>query len=183
MKLDDLKPADYNPRSMTDRAREGLRASLERFGCVQHIVWNRRTKRVVGGHQRLTALLDLGEKETDVVVVSFTAKEERALNVALNNQAIQGEWTDDLESLLAGIQTDTPDLYGDLLLAELTEDDPQCDTHEVKLKQLDALPPPKMSWVLIGIPTVRFGEITEAVEQIGGIDGTILEMTVSDDTK
>jgi len=122
MKLDDLKPADYNPRSMTDRAREGLRASLERFGCVQHIVWNRRTKRVVGGHQRLTALLDLGEKETDVVVVSFTAKEERALNVALNNQAIQGEWTDDLESLLAGIQTDTPDLYADILLDELAEE-------------------------------------------------------------
>ena len=41
------KEAEYNPRRISDEAKEGLRASMERFGLVQPIIWNRRTERVV----------------------------------------------------------------------------------------------------------------------------------------
>ena len=83
MPLAELKPAAYNPRRISDAALGGLAHSIERFGCVQPIIWNRPTKRVVGGHQRLRVLLDRGEAEADVVVVDLSAAEEKALNVAL----------------------------------------------------------------------------------------------------
>lgn len=105
----DLVPAPYNPRTISPEALAGLQASVERFGLVEPVVWNRRTGRVVGGHQRLKALLALGETETQVVVVDLPEIEEKALNVALNNPAIAGEFTKDIHVLLAEIAQEFPE--------------------------------------------------------------------------
>jgi len=110
----DLIPAPYNPRSISTEALAGLRGSVERFGLVEPVVWNRRTGRVVGGHQRLKVLQAMGETETPVVVVDLDEIEEKALNVALNNPAIAGEFTPDLHLLLAEIKATLPEL-GELL--------------------------------------------------------------------
>lgn len=40
--------------------------------------------------------------------------------------------------------------------------------------------PPKLAWVLIGIPLVRFDEISPDIEKIGCIPGIIMEMTQND---
>lgn len=48
-----------------------LRRSIEEFGLVDPIIWNSRTKRVVGGHQRLTVLRDLGHTSAPTVVVDL----------------------------------------------------------------------------------------------------------------
>jgi DNA modification methylase len=47
-----LKPSDYNPRTITKDRLESLGRSLEKFGDLSGIVFNRRTGRLVGGHQR-----------------------------------------------------------------------------------------------------------------------------------
>jgi ParB-like nuclease domain. len=55
---------------------------------------------VVGGHQRLKVLLDLGQTEIDCVVVDLDLQREKALNLALNK--IQGEWDENkLAELMA----------------------------------------------------------------------------------
>ena len=118
-RLSELVPADYNPRQISDAALAGLSASIDRFGLVEPIVWNSRTKRVVGGHQRLRVLRARGDTETDVVVVNLSPAEEKALNVALNNPHIAGEFTDALVDLLLSIKQETPALYDVFLLAEL----------------------------------------------------------------
>lgn len=87
-----LTPADYNPRTTTDAARRKLKRSLERFGLVEPLVWNERTRRVVGGHLRLSVLKELGVTEVPVSVVNLTDAEERALNVVLNNREAQGRF-------------------------------------------------------------------------------------------
>ena len=84
-KLSDLKPASYNPRVISVSAKTGLSASLEKFGIVQPIVWNKRTGNIVGGHQRCKVLIESSVEETDVVVVDLSDEEEIALNIALNN--------------------------------------------------------------------------------------------------
>jgi DNA modification methylase len=119
MKVTELSPAPYNPRSITDEAMKGLSASIERFGLVQPIIWNERTKRVVGGHQRLKVLQANKVTETSVIVVDLPESEEKALNVALNSPAISGEFTDALDDLLREIKELEPELYGDLLLDQL----------------------------------------------------------------
>ena len=142
MPIADLTPAPYNPRTISPEALSGLRASVERFGLVEPVVWNRRTQRVVGGHQRLRVLQQLGETETQVVVVDLDETEEKALNVALNSPAIAGEFTPEIHTLLAEIESQMPDLAADLrfddlagqlrhLLADLTPEDGLVDPDDV----------------------------------------------------
>lgn len=131
MPMTKLTPANYNPRSITDQARAGLAASVERFGLVQPIIWNERTGNVVGGHQRLAVLVDAGEKDTDVVVIDLPLSEEKALNVALNSPEIAGDFTPALDDLLAEIAEATPDLYEDLLLDALAIRPKAKDDHEI----------------------------------------------------
>ena len=97
----DLVPAAYNPRTISAEALRGLRASVETFGCVQPIVVNDRTGNVIGGHQRLRVLLEIGETSTQGAVVDLPAGREKALNVALNNPHTSGEFDETLDALLA----------------------------------------------------------------------------------
>lgn len=102
----DLLPADYNPRKDLkpgDEEYEKLKRSLETFGYVEPVIWNKTTGRVVGGHQRLKVLMDMGMSEIHCVVVELSEEKEKALNVALNK--ISGEWDNDkLALLLADLQ-------------------------------------------------------------------------------
>lgn len=102
----DLLPADYNPRKDLqpgDPEYEKLKRSIEQFGYVEPVIWNKQTGRVVGGHQRLKVLIDSGITEVDVVVVDMNTEKEKALNIALNK--ISGEWdTDKLALVIADLQ-------------------------------------------------------------------------------
>ena len=93
MPLAELVPAAYNPRRelpATDPAYRKLKASLERFGLVEPLVWNELTGRVVGGHLRLRILAELGATAVPVSVVRLTDAAEKALNLVLNNREAQG---------------------------------------------------------------------------------------------
>ena len=102
----DLLPADYNPRKDLkpgDAEYEKLKRSLETFGYVEPVIWNKTTGRVVGGHQRLKVLMDMGMAEIQCVVVELSEEKEKALNIALNK--ISGEWDNDkLALLIADLQ-------------------------------------------------------------------------------
>lgn len=96
-----LIPADYNPRKDLkpgDPEYEKLKRSIEQFGYVEPVIWNKTTGRVVGGHQRLKILLDLGLTEVECVIVEMDEDKEKALNIALNK--ISGDWDKDKLALL-----------------------------------------------------------------------------------
>jgi hypothetical protein len=118
-KLSDLKAWSKNPRRISDESLSGLKKSIARFGLVEPIVWNKRTGHVVGGHQRLKILRENGDTETDVVVVNLDPKDEIKLNLALNNPNIAGEFSDDLDKILAEVKKYSSDDYTELLLNKL----------------------------------------------------------------
>src|SRR3990167_58995 len=103
MALADIDGCPENPRTITDRARSNLKASINRFGLVQSLVYNERTRQLVGGHQRIDQLRALGESEADVIVVDLDETEEKALSVALNSRHAQGEFSDGLDEWLTAI--------------------------------------------------------------------------------
>lgn len=87
MQIGRINRADYNPRvelKPGDPVYGKLRSSIQAFGFCEPLVFNRRTGHLVGGHQRLAVLKDLGYAETEVVVVDLPLEQEKALNVALN---------------------------------------------------------------------------------------------------
>lgn len=90
--ISDLLHPENNPRIMPERAREDLDGSLDKFGCVQNIVVNRRNMHIVGGNQRVTALRDKGASHAPVKFVDLDEDDEEELNLALNK--ISGIWDD-----------------------------------------------------------------------------------------
>lgn len=98
MPIAELRPAPYNPRvelQPGDERYERLKRSLDEFDLVQPLVFNRRTGHLVGGHQRLQVLRHEGATEVDCVVVDLPLEREKALNVALNNPRVGGDWDPD----------------------------------------------------------------------------------------
>ena len=95
-----INPATYNPRvdlKPDDAEYKQLLRSIDEFGYVQPLVWNKRTGNLVGGHQRFKILLAKGIKEVQVSVVDLSLEKEKTLNIALNK--ISGQW--DKEKLIA----------------------------------------------------------------------------------
>ena len=137
VKISSLKAAPYNPRQISGEALAGLGKSLERWGVVQEVVANKRTGHIVGGHQRVQALKKMGVKEVPVVWVDLDDVEERALNVALNNPHISGEFDDTIAGLLAEIRDGIgPDDFEALKLDDLLPPkpnmiEPESSTEEI----------------------------------------------------
>lgn len=94
MMLNDIEEAFYNPRKEMKKGSkkyENLKMSIEEFGDVEPLVVNEVNNRLIGGHQRLKVLRDLGYTEVEVSIVHFENEtEEKALNIALNK--IEGKW-------------------------------------------------------------------------------------------
>lgn len=109
----DLLPAQYNPRKDLkpgDDEYEKLKRSITEFGYVEPVIWNQTTGRVVGGHQRLKVLQEMGMTEIDCVIIEVSEEKEKALNIALNK--ISGDWdTDKLALLITDLQGSDLDVY------------------------------------------------------------------------
>lgn len=110
--IDELLPALYNPRkdlTPDDKEYQKIKRSIEEFGYVEPIIYNMTTNTIVGGHQRLKVLKELGYTEIDVVEIEETPEREKALNVALNK--IEGDWDMDLlKDLLQELDTGEMDM-------------------------------------------------------------------------
>ncbi|HIS27415.1 MAG TPA: DNA modification methylase [Candidatus Pullilachnospira intestinigallinarum] len=104
LSVDALRPAAYNPRKKLkagDKEYEKIKNSILVFGYVEPIIVNY-DMTVIGGHQRLTVLKDLGYTEVQCVVVHIEDEHKvKALNIALNK--ITGAWN---EQLLADLLVD-----------------------------------------------------------------------------
>ena len=185
-----LIPADYNPRKDLkpgDPEYEKLKRSLEEFGYVEPVIWNKTTSHVVGGHQRLKVLLDMGITEVECVVVEMDAEKEKALNVALNK--ISGDWDKDkLALLIADLQGadfdvsitgfdpgEIDDLFKDSLKDGIKDDDFDVDAELQKpavAKQGDV-------WIL-GRHRLVCGDSTKAGTFTALMDGELANLVVTD---
>jgi hypothetical protein len=107
-----INPAAYNPRKdlqPSDPEYKKLKKSLTEFDCIEPLVWNETTGNLVGGHQRLKVLKEMGREEVDVSIVRLDDAKEKALNIALNK--ISGEWDmPRLKDLLEEINTGAFDI-------------------------------------------------------------------------
>ena len=185
-----LIPADYNPRKDLkpgDPEYEKLKRSLEEFGYVEPVIWNKTTSHVVGGHQRLKVLLDMGITEVECVVVDMDAEKEKALNIALNK--ISGDWDKDkLALLISDLQgadfdvsltgfdpTELDDLFKDSLKDGIKDDDFDVDAE----LQKPALTKPGDVW-LLGRHRLVCGDSTKAETFTALMDGKLANLVVTD---
>lgn len=190
LKTELLIPADYNPRKDLkpgDPEYEKLKRSIEQFGYVEPVIWNKTTSHVVGGHQRLKVLLDMGITEVECVVIEMNEEKEKALNIALNK--ISGDWDKnklmlliadlqgaDFDVSLTGFEPAELDaLFKDSLKDGIHEDDFDVDAELQKpslTKQGDV-------WVL-GQHRLVCGDSTKADTFNVLMDGKLANLVVTD---
>jgi ParB-like chromosome segregation protein Spo0J len=91
-KISDLIPAPYNPRQSTAKQEKYLKESLEKFGLVEPIIFNKQTGYIVGGHFRVRELKKLGIKEIECVIVDLNEADEKELNIRLNANTGSWDW-------------------------------------------------------------------------------------------
>ena len=135
--IDSLIPASYNPRKKLkpgDSEFEKIKNSITEFGYVDPVIVNKDLT-VIGGHQRITVLKELGYTDIDCVIIDIDKTKEKALNVALNK--ISGEWNKELlAELIMDLQSldydlgvtgfDPPEidqLFNEIYNKEIKEDD------------------------------------------------------------
>ncbi len=133
---------------------------------------------LIDGHLRAEITPDM---EVPVLVLDLDEREAAKLLALHDPLAEQAEANGDLlADLLSEVETENEAVRAVLgQMARELEDLPS-SASPVELRPLSTRPPPKMTWVLLGIATVRFGEIAQIVESLAAVEGIILESTSND---
>lgn len=105
--IQDLKPAEYNPRIMKPSNQLKLKKGLETYGLVDPIIIDLTDNNtIIGGHQRYETLQQINPEQTlhllklgDIGWVFTTTdlkikdkNDQKSLNISLNNQNLMGDW-------------------------------------------------------------------------------------------
>jgi hypothetical protein len=112
--VDDVIPMPDNERFIEQRNMEGLKHSLRRFGLVELPIYNKRTKHLIGGHQRFYSMKEMGAEIIDMLVVDMDEEEELAANLTMNNPEIQGDFTAGTVDLLNELELKDKDMFQSL---------------------------------------------------------------------
>lgn len=70
VKIKDIKPAEYNPRKLSDDAFKTLQESIDKLGFILPIILNKDNNTIVAGHQRTKSCLALGIDEVPYYSIS-----------------------------------------------------------------------------------------------------------------
>ena len=90
VKVADLNPAGYNPRTITLEKYEALKENIRSEGFIEPLVVQKTGLRIIGGHQRVRAVkelsIEVGEAPPDLPCMVLDIDDTRAkkLNIKLN---------------------------------------------------------------------------------------------------
>ena len=191
--VEKLRAAEYNPRKELlpgDAEYEKLKRSITEFGYVEPVIWNKRSGNVVGGHQRLTVMKNLGFTEVDCVIVDLDDMREKALNDALNK--IQGERDKDkLSALLTEFDgsefdvtltgfdaSEVDELLNAFHSAEAVQDDFDVDEEHKAVTSKGAVTKPGDIWKL-GVHRLMCGDSTSSADFAKLMNGNKAQMCVT----
>ena len=90
--IEQLKPYEKNPRTITPEELEKLKRSITTFGLIDPLIIDDNNM-IIGGHQRLKAAAELGIANIPVVkLTGLSEDQKKTLNISLNK--ISGEWNE-----------------------------------------------------------------------------------------
>jgi len=86
-----LKPYERNPRMISKESFENLKRSIQEDGYHQRIIANADYS-VIGGHQRIKALIELGIKDVEVLVPNEQLDHDTFRRILIRDNLQAGEW-------------------------------------------------------------------------------------------
>lgn len=184
VRVADLTDAEFNFRIHPESQAEALDGAIDELGFHGYPLCYELPDGSLGlydGHLRKARLLERfgPDTEIEVAVTDFDEAEAKKAMLSTDPLAAMAEAdAEKLDELLREVETGNEAL-AEMLTALAEENGIVPAESETSLKHLDTKPPPAMTWCLIGIPTVRFGEIAEDIERMALVDGIALETTVT----
>ena len=100
--IDKITPSIKNPRRISRKGLDKIKASIRDFGWTNPILVRKGTMKIIAGHQRYTAALELGFKKVPVIELDMTEAEAIAYNIADNRVGEESTW--DFDQLSAKLQ-------------------------------------------------------------------------------
>ena len=180
VKASDLLENEKNPRLHPESQRKAIRGILAEIGFAgaelcYHSERNGGALTLIDGHMRRNEMAD---QEVPCLVTDLDDDEADKLLAVLDPISALAQHDDQkMSDLLAGVQSE--DEAVNALLDQLAKDH-EVDDGPTEIKSLETRSPPKMSWVLIGLPTTRFGEIAMTIETLALIPGIVCETSLND---
>lgn len=107
VKVDELKPASYNPRKLSDDAQEQLKASLKELGVIKPIVVRGTDMLILAGHQRTKTMKLLGIKECPAFIVNGVNRQDEVRFNQLHNMT-EAEITGKMPVVYCKLADNTP---------------------------------------------------------------------------
>ena len=173
-----------NWRLHPEQQKQMLAGLLDRYGKIDAIIAYQSEKYgglvIIDGHQRHDM-----DAEYPVIVLDVTDAEASEILMTYNPLAEMSVTDkDSYRELLSAIDSEAMEntkaiaLLAEYVLGEsiIVSQEPE----DAVLKRVDVKAPPKMAWTVIGVPIVDFGSVNAVLEQLGIIDGVIIETTSSD---
>lgn len=161
--IEDVEPDPANANRGTPRGKKMIRSSLKKYGAGRSILLDA-NNRVISGNKTLAAAKAQGFKKVTVIDVDGDEliavrrkdlnlerdKKARELAIAENRTAqVDLAWNEDV---LESIDADLSEFFDKIELDDLLNEGKGTKVPE----RIDDQPPPKMLWVLLGIPFNRF---------------------------
>jgi hypothetical protein len=172
---------DENPANWRKHGEEqlaGLKQLIDdpKVGWAGALLWNERTRRLIDGHGRKKVVHP--DAFVPVLIGNWSEEEERTILLTLDPIAqMAGADQGQLHDLLAQAELGGALQPVEALLEQLAG---PAETDGTELVPLEVPAAPAMSWVLIGIPTVRFGDVAPLIEQLAAVPDTFMETTSND---
>ena len=178
--INSLNAAPYNPRrEMTEQEKESLRKSLKSFGFVQPLVVQKSGMVLIGGHQRWEIAKEQGLLKVPVFIVDVPDDEAKSMNLALNKISSDFDETK-LRDMLIELTGKPIDLsvtgFSAEELLKFTE-----PPNTQGMEEMDLSPPPKMVWLLIGVPLNKYGEVQKHVAALEQHSEVVFQSTNSNE--
>lgn len=170
----DLKPNPRNPNQHPPEQLAIYWKVVNHQGIRRAIVISKESGFIVTGHGLYETLKANGITSAPVDEQSFKTPADEWAHLLADNRLPQ---LADLDaSALASLEHEisAAGLELDLTGALLEEPTP------VSFAEVATQTPPQFTWVLIGLPTVRFGEIAERIEQLAGVKEIFCATTSND---
>ena len=182
--VEKLKPANYNPRTISEKDLRSLVKNMSEFGHLGILIANRKTNNLISGHQRLKVAKLLKMKEIAVVWIDVSLRKEKILNIGMNK--ISGEWD---MPMLKDLLEEVDNGEGDMDMTGFDEVEIEMlmtEFHQDELEEDEVPEPPEKPitktgdlW-LLGEHRVLCGDCTkeadmEALRMDGNIGGLIAD--------
>jgi hypothetical protein len=179
VRASDLRANPRNWRTHPKEQHDALRAILKEVGWASALVAREMpdgTLMLIDGHLRADAAAD---EEVPVVIVDVTEQEAEKLLLSMDPLASLAEANAQaLDGLLRDAQTGESALAG--MWEDLARDNGLLESGEPAVAEMEIKSPPRMAWVVVGVPVVRYGEVQPAIESLSRVAGVHVMSTVND---